>query len=157
MMQACPWPVRELITHSGDKVLLDQVLGYDAEKLQAEATVKADSVYLKSGSEPAWIGLEYMAQAVAAFAGIRARQASGQPRVGMLIGTRRYSVQVANFPVGLRLLIDTQVLLEDDNGLCVFQCAITDQASGSVIAECNLNAYQPNDIDHYLQTTKRTS
>lgn len=156
MMQACPWPVSELITHSGDKILLDQVIGYDHEKLQAEASVKADSVYLKSGSEPAWIGLEYMAQAVAAFAGIRARQASGEPRVGMLIGTRRYSVQVENFPAGMCLRIDTQVLLEDDNGLCVFQCSITDRASGAVIAEANLNAYQPNDINQYLETTKRT-
>mgnify|MGYP003494785400 CR=1 FL=1 len=31
MMQACPWPVSELITHSGDKILLDQVIGYDHE------------------------------------------------------------------------------------------------------------------------------
>lgn len=147
-MQSCPWSVAELITHSGDKILLDRIVGFDKENLKAEASVKANSVYLKNGVEPAWMGLEYMSQAVAAFAGIQQRQANGEPKVGMLIGTRRYRSSILHYPVGMSLTVETKVLLEDDNGLCVFQCTLT---SDEVIAEANLNVFQPPSIQQYLE------
>lgn len=146
-MQACPWSIEALITHRGDKILLDRVVGFDEEGLVAEATIKADSVYLKDGVEPGWMGLEYMAQAVAAFAGVRRRRIDQPPKVGMLIGSRRYRCQQPHFTVGQRLQVETRVMLEDENGLSVFKCRITE---GDLIAEANLNVYQPQDIDAYL-------
>lgn len=151
-MQACPWTVDELIAHSGDKILLDRIVGYDDECLTAVATVKSNSVYLKGDSEPSWMGLEYMSQAVAAFAGIRARKVNDEPKIGMLIGTRRYQSSLLTFPVGLQLTIESKVLLEDENGLCVFQCAMI---SDEVIAEANLNVYQPPNIQQYLEESER--
>lgn len=153
-MAACPWSVRELLTHSGDKVLLDTILDYDDDGLVAQARIKPDSVYLKNGAEPGWMGLEYMAQAVAAYAGIRARNANGEPKVGMLIGTRRYSISRAAFPPGMELVIETRVLLEDENGLSVFQCSI--QHGDEQVASANLNVYQPHNIQHYLESAKST-
>jgi predicted hotdog family 3-hydroxylacyl-ACP dehydratase len=148
-MQACTWSVDQLLTHSGDKVLLGNVLSYGSESLIAEACVKADSVYLKGDSEPGWMGLEYMAQAVAALAGIRQRLEHHEPKVGMLIGTRRYRCSVKNFPVGMVMRIETRALLEDELGLSVFQCRIFHD---ELIAEANLSVYQPTDIQAYLSS-----
>lgn len=153
-MAACPWSVRELLPHTGDKVLLDSILDCHADGLVALATVKPDSVYLKNGVEPGWMGLEYMAQAVAAYAGIRARNANGEPKVGMLIGTRRYTISKPGFVPGMELVIETRVLLEDENGLSVFQCSL--RHSDEVLAEANLNVYQPDDIQQYLESSTST-
>ena len=149
-MSTAQWAVRDLVPHSGDKVLLDQVLHFDDDSLTAEATIKADSIYLKGTAEPGWMGLEYMAQAVAAYAGTRARKQGQNPKVGMLIGTRRYQCSLPAFPVGMTLVIKTSILLEDENGLSVFQCTVTN--AGDIIAEANLNVYQPQDIQQYLNT-----
>lgn len=155
-MQAFEWQVAELIAHSGDKILLDEVLEYNHEALVARARVKSDSVYLRGGAEPPWLGLEYMAQAVAAFAGLRRRHEGGEPIVGMLIGTRKYRCNLPQLPVGLHMTIAVKALLEDNEGLSVFQCRLQGLADEeSLIAEANLNVYQPQDIDTYLQTKNK--
>lgn len=151
-IQACCWPVEELISHSGDKILLCQILGYNEGFLEAEARVKPDSVYLRAGVEPPWLGLEYMAQAVAAYAGIRQRLRGSAPKVGMLIGTRKYQCNVADLPVGLRFRVRVQSLLEDDQGLSVFQCQMFESDNGEPLAEANLNVYQPPDINDFLES-----
>ncbi len=144
-----PWSVQELVPHTGDKVLLERILDAEQDSLTAEAIIKRSSPYLKGNAEPSWMGLEYMAQAVAAFAGLRGRKQGQAPKVGMLIGTRRYQCSVPEFPVGMVLVIHTNVLLEDENGLSVFQCSIR---VGDIIAEANLNVYQPHDIHQYLSS-----
>lgn len=151
-MQRCSWPVADLITHSGDKILLGQVLEYDQEQLVAQAQVQPDSVYLRGAGEPPWLGLEYMAQAVAAFAGVRRREAGGTPKVGMLIGTRKYRCQLKSLPVGLKMRIEVKALFEDEQGLSVFECRII---GDELIAEANLNVFQPPNIDSFLQTKKQ--
>lgn len=148
-MTTIPWTVQELLPHTGDKVLLDRVIHFDDDSLTAEATIKRTSPYLKGSAEPSWMGLEYMAQAVAAFAGVRGRQQDQAPKVGMLIGTRRYRCSISSLPVGMTMEIKVSVLLEDENGLSVFQCTIFN--AGDIIAEANLNVYQPQDIQQYLE------
>jgi len=150
-VQQCRWPVAELITHSGDKILLGRVIEYDQEQLVAEAEVQADSVYLRGDAEPSWLGLEYMAQGVAAFAGVRRREAGGTPKVGMLIGTRKYRCQLQSLPVGLKMRIEVKALFEDEQGLSVFGCRIM---ADELIAEANLNVFQPPNIDSFLRTKK---
>lgn len=74
------WPLAELLPHAGDMILIDQVLAFDEEQIQARLTVRAGGLFNREdGSLPAWVGVELMAQSVAAYAGCRARDA-GQPR-----------------------------------------------------------------------------
>ncbi|KGS11011.1 3-hydroxylacyl-ACP dehydratase, partial [Pseudomonas coronafaciens] len=68
------WPLAELIPHAGDMILIDQVLDFDAEQIHTRLTVRADGLFNQAdGSLPAWLGVELMAQSVAAFAGCQAR------------------------------------------------------------------------------------
>jgi predicted hotdog family 3-hydroxylacyl-ACP dehydratase len=132
--------VADLIPHTGDMVLLDRIIDYDDQNLTAELTVRGDG--LLGGDDrtvPAWVGIEYMAQTVAAYVGIKAKQANEPIRLGFLLGTRRYNSNIAAFKVGARLTIRVEKIMQDD-GLGVFDCRI--QGDG-VEVTANLNVYQP--------------
>ncbi|MEB0015301.1 3-hydroxylacyl-ACP dehydratase, partial [Glaciimonas sp. Cout2] len=73
------WPIAELLPHSGNMILIDQVLSFDDEQIRTQLTVRPSGLFNRvDGSLPAWVGVELMAQSVAAFAGCRARQ-QGNP------------------------------------------------------------------------------
>lgn len=68
------WPLAELLPHAGDMILIDQVLAFDDEQIHTRLTVRAGGLFNREdGSLPAWVGVELMAQSVAAYAGCRAR------------------------------------------------------------------------------------
>lgn len=132
--------VAGLIPHSGEMVLLDRIIDYDDQGLTAELAVRGDG--LLGGDErtvPAWAGIEYMAQTVAVYVGVKAKLANEPIRMGFLLGTRRYNSNVAAFKVGARLTIRVEKIIQDD-GLGVFDCRI--QGEG-VEVTANLNVYQP--------------
>ena len=72
--------IRALLPHSGRSVLLDRVVAREPDALTAEVTVRQDSLYLEDGTVGAWVGLEYMAQAAAALAGLDSREEGGAVR-----------------------------------------------------------------------------
>lgn len=131
--------VADLIPHSGSMVLLDRIVDYDDQGLTAELVVRADGLLGDDESVPAWAGIEYMAQAIAAFAGMMATQAGEPIRLGFLLGTRRYHSSVATFKVGASLTIRVEKIMQDDN-LGVFDCRIQ---GTDVEVTANLNVYQP--------------
>jgi predicted hotdog family 3-hydroxylacyl-ACP dehydratase len=131
--------VAALIPHSGDMVWLDRITDYDHQSLTAELAVRGDGLLGGDESVPAWAGIEYMAQTIAAYAGMMARQANEPIRLGFLLGTRRYNSNVAAFKVGLMLTIRVERIMQD-GGLGVFDCRI--QGEG-VEVTANLNVYQP--------------
>ncbi|MGZ4993493.1 MAG: ApeP family dehydratase [Methylobacter sp.] len=131
--------VADLIPHTGDMVLLDRIVDHDDQGLTAELVVRGDGLLGDEQTVPAWAGIEYMAQAIAAYAGVKARQANERIRLGFLLGTRRYNCNVAAFKVGATLTIRVEKIIQDD-GLGVFECRI--QGEGIEIT-ANLNVYQP--------------
>lgn len=131
--------VGALIPHSGSMVLLDRIIDYDDNGLTAELVVRGDGLLGDHEAVPAWGGIEYMAQAIAAYAGVMARQANEPVRLGFLLGTRRYSSNVAAFKVGLTLTVRVEKILQDDS-LGVFDCRIL---GADVEVTANLNVYQP--------------
>ncbi|WP_081813242.1 hotdog family protein [Methylobacter tundripaludum] len=131
--------VTELIPHTGDMVLLERIIDYDEQGLTAELVVRGDGLFGDDQTVPAWAGIEYMAQAIAAYVGVKARQANEPIRMGFLLGTRRYNSNVAAFKVGATLTIRVNKIMQDD-GLGVFDCRI--QGEGVDVA-ANLNVYRP--------------
>jgi predicted hotdog family 3-hydroxylacyl-ACP dehydratase len=82
--------------------LIDRVLEIDDEHVVAEVDVPFDGLFVRDGRVPSWIGIEYMAQTVSAWAGRRGRAAGGAPRAGLLLGSRRYEVTAMAFPAATR-------------------------------------------------------
>jgi predicted hotdog family 3-hydroxylacyl-ACP dehydratase len=132
--------VAELLPHAGKMVLLNQVIEFDEDTMLAEVIVRNDGLFGDGGTVPAWLGIEYMAQTIAALGGIK-RRLEGKPlNLGFLLGTRRYECNVGSFAVGSLLTVSVKRLMQDQ-GLGVFACRIT--AEG-ILATGNLNVYQPD-------------
>ena len=147
-----PWPVTQLLPHSGNAILLDEILSFDAESLTARTRIKPSGLYNQpDGSLPAWLGLEIMAQAVAAWAGCQARRDSLPIKLGFLLGTRRYECRVPAFAPGLELTIAVRCSLKDESGIGSFDCEMRD--AKEILASARLNAYSPSNVNDFIQET----
>jgi predicted hotdog family 3-hydroxylacyl-ACP dehydratase len=135
--------IRALVPHAGCMVLLDRVIAADEESLRAEVSIRSDSLFCTAAGVGAWVGLEYMAQAVAAYAGYAARARGEAVKVGFLLGTRRFDCSRPFFPVGTRLEVCIQRVFQSENGMGSFECRINDSAAE--IASATLTVYQPAD------------
>ncbi|MEX0140542.1 3-hydroxylacyl-ACP dehydratase [Janthinobacterium lividum] len=143
--------IRELVPHSGAMVLLDRVLSADAENLCAEVAIHAGSVFYDAPSAGvgSWVGIEYMAQAIAAHAGYLARLAGAPVKIGFLLGARRYEAQLPLFVDGSVLQVHVQQALQGENGLGAFECRI--EMAGAVLAQATITVFQPEDAKQFLQ------
>ena len=144
--------IRTLLPHSGPMVLLDRVIAVDDESLCAEVRLHGESLFCINGAVGGWVGLEYMAQAIGAYAGYRARRHGEPVRIGYLLGTRHYDCKQPSFRAGSRLRIHVKRIWQSAQGLASFDCRVEDQ--NNVLASAQLTVYQPAaggnlfDIDH---------
>jgi predicted hotdog family 3-hydroxylacyl-ACP dehydratase len=120
-------------------VLLDNIIDFDEDSLSAELTVRNDGLLGDANSVPAYAGIEYMAQAIAAYAGIQAQLAGEPIKIGFLLGTRRYTSNVSSFAVGTHLTIHIKNIMQDEK-LGVFDCKII---ATDIEVTANLTVYQP--------------
>lgn len=146
--------IHALVPHGGAMSLLGRFLEADEESLAAEVCIGPDSMFCVDGAVGAWVGVEYMAQAVAAHAGWCARRRGEPVRVGFLLGSRKYVCSAAAFPVGSRLRIEVRRALQGENGLGAFDCRILDadaDADRTALASATITVFQPNNVEEFLQ------
>lgn len=141
-----------MVPHGGAMLLLDALIHADEEHAIARATVRPTQLFVDAHGMPAWVGVEYMAQTIAAWSGARARRGGNAPAIGFLLGSRRYACDVPAFPRGSVLTITARVELIGDNGLGMFSCAI--DMDGREVARANVSVFQPADAQAFLQGHK---
>ena len=149
MILACP--LEELLPHSAPMILIDEAL--DAGDGWATATVRVgeDSLFYQAGlGVPAWVGIEYMAQTTALYAGICAKQVGADIRIAFLLGTRRYQAVTNYFRLGSLLRISVHEEWQDGN-MAVFDCQICHHEGGRQLAEARLNVFRPEDPAAFLR------
>ena len=142
---AVEFSIAQVLPHDGRMLLLEELLEHRADGIVTAVTVRSDSV-LCDGVKgiPAWVGMEYMAQAACAYSGVYEVRAGMKPRIGLLLGTRSYQAQVATFPLGARLIVSAQLVMHDDDDLAVFHCRI--QHGDVELAKGDIKAIRPVDI-----------
>jgi predicted hotdog family 3-hydroxylacyl-ACP dehydratase len=145
--------IAALVPHSGQMILLDRVLSADAESLCAQVRIHAGSVLCGDDGVGAWVGIEYMAQAIAAHAGFTALQRGEAVKVGFLLGSRKYEARVPHFAPGSVLHVHVQRVLLGENGLGAFECRI-DVAGGAqetTVATATVTVFQPENVNQFLK------
>lgn len=144
--------VEDLVPHSGKMSLLSEIVGYGDNWLEARVRIEPDSLFADEQGIPAWVGLEYLAQAVGAFAGLQERLIGGSPRIGFLLGSRKYLCSSDCFLLGDTLTLRVEEEMSGENGLSVFSGVLTGTASfGNVKASARLNVFQPDDAAEFLE------
>lgn len=145
--------IRTLVPHSGTMVLLDRVVSIDDEALCAEVVIRPDTLFCDGQGVGTWVGVEYMAQAVAAFAGYEASLRGESVKVGFLLGSRRYESSRPSFVIGSRLHVHVQRALQGENGLGAFGCRIDDVSDSSevTVATATITVFQPGNVSDFLR------
>jgi predicted hotdog family 3-hydroxylacyl-ACP dehydratase len=142
--------VEDLVPHRGPMSLLDSIDGYGEDWLRASLTLHPASTFAGPSGVPGWVGIEYMAQASAAFGGIEQVQRGEKPSIGLLIGSRYYRCMADIIPFATPLQVLARVAIRDSEDFAAYDCALN--AGERRLAECTLKAYRPRDLGSLLQS-----
>ena len=127
-------------------VFLSEVLVHTTEFTHCSAQLKGDLIHWSTGeSIPSWIGVELMAQCVAAHGGLISRSSGTPPRIGLFLGSRRIEFTETELRVGQTLTVKAHRVWGKTVGMVSFDCGIEDAESGAPIAEARLNCFVPED------------
>jgi predicted hotdog family 3-hydroxylacyl-ACP dehydratase len=137
--------IEALIPHRGPMRLINRLIEADDESVRVEVDIPHQGHFVRNGAMPGFVGIELMAQAVAAWAGARANRAGRAPRVGFLLGSRCYECRVAAFPAGATLEVQACCELMADNGLGMFDCTIT--RDGRTLATARISVFEPSSTE----------
>jgi predicted hotdog family 3-hydroxylacyl-ACP dehydratase len=141
MLRKCPYSMDALMIHRPPMLLLDEVIGFDDKRILAGVHITESSGFITPKGVPGHVAIEYMAQACGAYAGAIALDQGLPVTIGLLIGTRRCSVQMPWFRIDDRLLVSAAIVFRDEQ-LAAFDCKI--EVGGKVVAEAQLKVYQPD-------------
>lgn len=134
---AYPEPA-ELLPHTGRAVLLDEIVDDTGDNIVAAATITAAHPFFVAGhGVPAWVGIELMAQAIAAHSGLLGQRTQRAPRRGMLLGTRRYRSHAPWFAEGTHLDVHAEVTFGQE-GSSMAACACRIDSDGRTLAEATI-------------------
>ncbi len=137
--------LEDLVPHRGDMLLLDEIVSMSDSGAHARAHMHSNHPFRVEGrGVPAWVGMELMAQTIAAFSGRHARQAGEPVRLGYLLGARAYDCERDSFPEGAVLDIHVREDLRQDNGFGAFSGTV--ELDGEILASGRLNVFQSEDV-----------
>lgn len=144
-------PIADLVPHSGSMCLLDEVLEIGDEHLRARITPRTDDPFADTSSSeplgiPSWVGLEWLAQAIAAWSGHVASAKGGHPQIGFLLGTRRYHCEIEYFAFNTPVEAEIHLDYRADNGLGAFRGELH-SSDGKLLAQATLNVFQPDSAE----------
>lgn len=150
--------IADFIPHRAPMILLDKIIGYRRDNLETEVTITAKSPYFddKHQAVPNYVGIEYMAQSIAALAGVEAKLRNDKIRVGFLLGSRKLTLYAKQYELGRTYRTQVSRLYQEESGLAVFDCQIYllpeagTELEKSLVAQANVNVFQPQDTQAYL-------
>ena len=140
--------IENYIPHRAAARLIDRLISADDEHVLVEAEVPRQGRFVRDGVMPTWVGIEYMAQAIAAWAGAKARRRGKPVRLGLLLGTRKFEIRRATLPAGATLRIHARREMLADNGLGMFECRIL--LGDDEVASAMVSVFEPADAMSYL-------
>lgn len=144
-------PILELLPHALPMALLDRSVSVSEDEYEAEVTIRPQSLFCDGEKVGAWVGVEYMAQAIAAFAGAEALRQGQGVKVGFLLGSREYHASQPYFKVGSVLRIRVKKVIHDPAGLSVVECRLGLAGSPEPLVKANLTVYEVPSLQSYLK------
>lgn len=136
--------------HREPMLLVDKVVGWGDGEVEVQVDPASSSHFADArGHVPSWVGLEYMAQAISAYAGLVAWEKGEQPRLGFLLGTRSYQSSVDSFAPEQRLRVVARQILRDESNLVMFDCQIF--SGERLLASAQVKAIQPDNPEDILK------
>ncbi len=138
----------KLLPHTSPMILIDELLSQEDKSISVRVDMNKTSLFSEAdGRVPSYVGIEYMAQAIATLVGIKRLQENLPIKLGFLLGSRKYQCSQDYFEAGQDLIIEAKEYLRD-NELAVFDCKIF---GSKLIASAQIKAILPKNLDLILQ------
>jgi len=138
-------PIADLLPHAAPMILLDHVTAWTNDSLTAFVTITSATRFaMPDKGVPAHIGIEWMAQACGAFAGMQAKTSGDPIQLGFLLGTRDFTAVRPWFATGETLTVSARRVFYE-SGMAVFDCQIT--TNETICARARLTVFQPDRND----------
>ncbi|RTR36979.1 thioester dehydrase [Shewanella canadensis] len=147
-------PVAEVVPHRDPMILIDTLVEHEPDTLLTQTNITKQSPYFDAGIEavPNYVGIEYMAQSIAALAGVEAKSRGESIRVGFLLGSRKLKMHLPHYKLGESYQTRVSRLYQEESGLAVFDCQIFH--GDTLVAEANVNVFQPQDALAYISESQ---
>jgi len=101
-----------IVPHKGKMLLLSRIIDYDLEEqtLSAEYDITEDCIFYNPAIKgvPAWVGIEFIAQAISALSGIRGHMSGEDPKVGYILSVSSMQIDNHFFKAGNTVQINVK-------------------------------------------------
>ncbi len=139
-------PIEELLPQTGPMRLLEAVIAHDPESTRCLVEPGRSELFRDAnGRIPCWVGIEYMAQCIAAHGGLLARARGEAPRPGLFVGSRRLVFRRDSFEPGSALEVRARHVAGHAE-ILAFECAILRPGAEEALVEGRLNVLLPRDL-----------
>ena len=145
-----PPPIEDLLPHRYGMLLVERLLAWDAASATVSARPSADAWYAEPGGMPSRIGIELMAQAIAAHVSVVAWSKGEPPKKGVLLGARAYRATRPYFAVGSELTVKATRAFSDDSGMGAYDCTIGN------VAKARILVFEPPDFEAFIAAQKKS-
>lgn len=133
----------DLLPHRPPMLLLDRLADVGNTFASAEVDISPSaSFYQPDHGVPSWIAIEYMGQTAALIAGYQLQQGTVAPHQGLLLGSRKFHAFVPYFNEQTTLLVRCSELAVVGENLATFDCEVTDNHEGSLVAKAKLSVFR---------------
>ncbi|MBE7636510.1 3-hydroxylacyl-ACP dehydratase [Sneathiella sp. P13V-1] len=153
-------PIGDILPHDMPMILLDRYVSSTETGLTAEVIITEDAPFFSEGNGvPAYIGVEYIAQAIAAFNGLKDLKNGTEVQPGFLLGSRKVELKCDHFPLDSRPVVKVETSFNDGE-MAVFDGTVT--LNDKIVVNGRINVYQPADPslmlsqDHQADQTTKT-
>ena len=132
-------PIASLVPHAPPMLLVDELLEADDESAATRVTITPASLFFENEGVPAIVSLEYMAQTIAAFAGLQLQGHGKRMKFGFLVACRQLTLAVDRFASGDELRVEARRSWVSDK-MSEYRCHVS--RAGSVVAEATVSVYE---------------
>jgi predicted hotdog family 3-hydroxylacyl-ACP dehydratase len=140
-----------LLPQAGRMRLLEHVLAHDPRATLCDAVIGPDTPLCEDGVAPAVLGIELLAQCMAAHGGLSGREGP-RPRRGFLVGSRRIELRTRGFLRGERLWVRAEHL-RGEAGMVAFRCALGSGAPPGSDAEAQARALVAGSLNAFVESS----
>ena len=145
------YAIEDVVPHDHPMILIDSIQSYAETTAVCQVKITEDVNFYDSALNgvPAYVGVEYMAQSIAAFANANERDQGKEVALGFLVSSRKYQASEPVFKLGEELTVNVERLYKEDNGLSVFDCQIL--VDEQVRVDATINVFQPDEPEAFIK------
>jgi predicted hotdog family 3-hydroxylacyl-ACP dehydratase len=101
-----------IVPHKGKMLLLSRIIGYNLEEqtLCAEYDITENCIFYNPaiGGVPAWVGFEFLGQAISALSGLRGHMSGDEPKIGYILSVSSMQIDIHFFKAGNTVQINVK-------------------------------------------------